>query len=212
MKKSNRDNWNNAEKSHLPKLQFNSDLFQKWAAAGRLTRSIVIVCAIVFLIQIIYPAIYSLLKYYHAIDSSLVIQEPWRLITPAFMHGNFVHIAFNLVMWWLIAQQIEKVRGVVELSVIVIISAMLSNFCQFYFTGPEFLGLSGVVFAIGGYCLSYAYFAKEQALELSQSLMFMLFVSLLIGFLFGGALSIGNAAHVSGLVTGLILGFIQAKI
>ena len=84
--------------------------------------------------------------------------EVWRLVTPIFMHGSIFHIFFN--MWWLIdlGTVIEVRRGTLRLALLVLISAIVSNFAQYFWmehTDPGlahgFLGMSGVIYALFGY-------------------------------------------------------------
>ena len=79
-------------------------------------------------------------------------------------------------------------------------SAAVSGAVQNYFTGPAFFGLSGVVYAVLGYVLVVDKL-HPHSFDLPEG-----FISPLFG------INIGNAAHISGFILGLVWGFLQSKI
>jgi len=138
--------------------------------------------------------------------------EIWRLVTPIFMHGSILHILFN--MWWLSAlgTMIEVRRGTVRFAAIVLISAILSNLGQFYYNernepGDPVLweGMSGVVYALFGYVWMKGLHEPEQGLIVhpnTVSIMLFWLVLCMTGYVG----HIANAAHVAGLVVGVVFG------
>ena len=87
------------------------------------------------------------------------------------MHGNIIHIFFN--MWWLVAlgTMIEVRRGTLRLAGLVLIAAIVSNFGQYIWMEridpgePHiFEGMSGVVYALFGYIWMKSYYEPEQGL------------------------------------------------
>jgi GlpG protein len=76
----------------------------------------------------------------------------WRLVTPIFLHADFMHLLFN--MWWLLdfGTALEHRMGSWQLLGLVLLSAALSNAAQLQWgSGPLFGGMSGVVYALFGY-------------------------------------------------------------
>lgn len=138
--------------------------------------------------------------------------EVWRLVTPIFMHGSILHILFN--MWWLSAlgTLIEVRRGTLRLAVIVLISAILSNLGQYYYNernepGDPVLweGMSGVVYALFGYVWMKSLHEPEQGMIVHpNTVSIMLFWLVLC--MTGWVGPIANAAHVAGLVVGVVFG------
>jgi GlpG protein len=138
--------------------------------------------------------------------------EVWRLVTPIFMHVNVLHILFN--MWWLSAlgTLIEIRRGTLRLATIVLISAVLSNLGQFYYNerydpGDPHLweGMSGVVYALFGYVWMKGLHEPEQGMIVhpnTVTIMLFWLVLCMTGYIG----PIANAAHVVGLVVGVVLG------
>lgn len=81
-------------------------------------------------------------------------QEPWRAITPVFLHFSFIHLLFNLLMLRDLACQVERKVGRWGFLAMFLVFAAGSNFAE-AFMGPTLLfgGLSGVMYGFFGYVL-----------------------------------------------------------
>ena len=79
--------------------------------------------------------------------------EPfWRLITPIFLHFGIVHFIFNSLWLSMLGSRIERLSGSIHLILLVLISGLVSNLAQFWWSGAaNFGGMSGVVYALLGY-------------------------------------------------------------
>ncbi|AFJ45345.1 rhomboid family intramembrane serine protease GlpG [Shimwellia blattae] len=133
--------------------------------------------------------------------------ELWRYFSHALLHFSVLHITFNLLWWWYLGGPLEKRLGSGKLFVITVISALLSGYVQHKFSGAWFGGLSGVVYALMGYCWLRGERDPECGIHMPRGLMAFAIVWLIAGWfdLFG--LSIANAAHASGLAVGLAMAF-----
>lgn len=131
----------------------------------------------------------------------------WRLITPIFLHFNFLHIFFN--MWWLkdLGNIIEYKQGKKFFAFLLLSIALASNLSQFFMSGPMFGGMSGVIYGLFGYIWIRGKFDPSSGYYIDQSTVYIL-----IGWLFlcmTGLLGpIANTAHVAGLLAGMAFGFI----
>jgi rhomboid protease GlpG len=135
----------------------------------------------------------------------------WRLITPAFLHFGWLHIVFNSLWLWELGGRVERVMGPGNLLGLFLVTAIVSNSCQYVFGGPSiFGGMSGVVYALLGF--SWAGARLQPAWTFSPPKPVMLFmVGWLVVCLLGVTESVGfgavaNAAHLGGLLSGAILG------
>ncbi|HEX4338312.1 MAG TPA: rhomboid family intramembrane serine protease [Polyangiaceae bacterium] len=132
--------------------------------------------------------------------------EVWRLVTPIFLHLDFFHILFN--MWWLydLGTVIETRIGSVKFAALVLVSAVVSNFAQYYYLpSPSFGGMSGVLYALFGYVWVRAKIDRSFGLMLPPATAMILLVWLVLGVtgVFG---NVANGTHVAGLVVGCVLG------
>jgi GlpG protein len=136
--------------------------------------------------------------------------EIWRLVTPALMHANPLHIVFNLLWLRLLGTLIEVRRGTLRLAALILVAAAVSNYGQYEWmvrrddVGP-FLGMSGVVYALFGYVWMKGLYQPEQRMAVHPNN-----VNIMIVWLFlcmtGWLGPIANAAHVVGLVVGIAAG------
>lgn len=78
---------------------------------------------------------------------------------------------------------------------------------QSLFSGANFGGLSGVVYALMGYVWLTGERAPERGISPPRGLMAFSVLWLIAGYFDILGLSIANAAHVSGLIIGLLMAF-----
>lgn len=131
--------------------------------------------------------------------------EVWRLITPIFLHLGILHILFNLSWVARLGAQIERNHGSWMLLALVIVSGVSSNLGQYVVTGPDFGGMSGVVYALFGFVWMQARFnrAYGYAISVQEVVLGMIWLLLCTTGLMG---PIANIGHAGGLIVGLAFG------
>ena len=135
--------------------------------------------------------------------------EIWRLLTPMFVHFGVLHILFNMIWMKQLASAVEFVKGSRHFLALVLLLEVPSSLAQFYWSGPAFGGMSGVVFGMIGYVWMKGKTQPHEGLSLMPQTVIYCFLWLFLCM--GGAVgSIANAAHLVGLVVGMILGARQA--
>lgn len=178
-----------------------------------LTWTVLICCLVVYTL--------SILGGFGWVSRNLVIQDFaslaqngqwWRLLTPAFIHFSEVHLVFNLIWWWHLGRQIEVKFGTSSLLVILIVSAIVSNVGQLLITGPNFGGLSGVVYAIVGFVWWIGWLKPKWGLSLPNPVIGFLLVWLILGYADLLWVSMANTAHTAGLISGCILAWLFVQI
>ncbi|PJG86078.1 rhomboid family intramembrane serine protease [Conservatibacter flavescens] len=137
-------------------------------------------------------------------------REIWRYVSHGIVHFSFLHLLLNLTWWLYLGNIIEKQRGTLILAVLFVASAIGSGVAQNMVSGPAFLGLSGVAYALGGYVFIVDKWARHKIFQLPAGFGMMLIVGIALGF--AGPLvnvSIGNTAHITGLIIGIVIGAIS---
>jgi len=131
--------------------------------------------------------------------------EIWRLFTPCFVHFSFLHLLFNMMWIFDLGRQIEAARGTLVLAFLVLVIGGTSNYAQYLAGGPEFGGMSGVVFGLFGYVLVMARFAPSARMVMIPSNAVFVMVWFVV-CLTGAVGPIANWAHGIGLVLGVAFG------
>ena len=144
----------------------------------------------------------------HLLDT-LKKGEVWRLVTPIFIHLDVLHILFNMMWLRNMGMAIEFVRGSRRFILLVLILAVISNLTQYFWAGPAFGGMSGVVFGLIGYVWMKGRTQPSLGLGLMPDQVVYSIAWLLL-CMTGAFGAIANAAHLGGFVAGILIGARQA--
>jgi len=138
-------------------------------------------------------------------------EEYWRLLTSVFMHFGVEHLANNMLILFVLGDNLERALGKVKYAVFYLVCGIGANVASLCINVIQddyavSAGASGAIFGvIGG--LVYAVAVNRGRLEdLSTRQMVVLAgVSLYHGFASSG---VNNVAHVAGLLLGILMGVI----
>jgi membrane associated rhomboid family serine protease len=152
-------------------------------------------------------AIYDLLQ----LDKPAVAAgEYYRLWSVTLLHGDLLHLAFNMYALYLAGSIVERWYGSIRFLAFYVACAAAGSTASFVFGGDiPSVGASGAIFGLFGILLSAGRLhhpVDRRARALVNQLIFLVIINLIFGFSSGGA--IDNAAHLGGLVAGLWLGAI----
>ena len=137
--------------------------------------------------------------------------QVWRLITPIFVHFSVLHLLFNMLWLRDLGSLIEARASTLKLLLLVLVTAIASNIGQYLMSGPSFGGMSGVVYGLFGYIWMRGKFDPSSGMFLTdQTILIMVGWYLLC--LTGMIGSIANTAHTVGLVLGMGIGYLAARI
>jgi GlpG protein len=142
----------------------------------------------------------------------------WRLVTPIFIHMDFFHVAFNMYWLWIFGSMIESRRGSLRFLALVLVSAVASNLAQYAYRGPEMIffgheatggpffgGMSGVGYALFGFCWLRTILVRTEAPFVDGRIAFLFLVWFFI-CVFGDVGPVANVAHAVGLLVGAVAG------
>jgi rhomboid protease GluP len=133
----------------------------------------------------------------------------WRLLTSMFIHFGLLHLLLNMWVLWDIGRLVERLHGSARFLLIYIASGLAGGmFSTFWDPSRNSAGASGAIFGVLGAFLAVLFW-RCNTIPLVVKLSYRLGIIAFLGFnLLAGAFSGGvdNAAHVGGLLAGLVLG------
>ncbi|HWF17806.1 MAG TPA: rhomboid family intramembrane serine protease [Verrucomicrobiae bacterium] len=157
----------------------------------------------------IWQALLTRISNFHELLPEIREGQVWRLVTPIFLHFTILHIFFNMLWLRDLGSMIEARQGSLLFVIQVLIIAVISNLTQFLFTGGGFGGMSGVVYGLFGYVWIRGKLDPTSGLYLHPTTVAMMMIWLFVCMI-GVMGSIANAAHASGLLVGVIWGYLSS--
>ncbi len=127
----------------------------------------------------------------------------YRLITGTFIHVDVWHIVFNMYALKVIGSQIENYYGKWKYLLIYIMSGIMAGLLSIIFSDISSIGASGAIFGLLGALLYFGYHYRVYlGNAIKTTIIPIILLNLLIGFIGKG---IDNAAHIGGLVGGILI-------
>lgn len=135
----------------------------------------------------------------------------WRIVTAAFLHGSFLHIAMNMAVLWDVGPLVERIYGSKRFLLLYFFAAITASLnTLFWNPGGCSVGASGAVFGIFGAMLAF-YQSHRKSIpahvikEKSRVVMAVIGYNLIFGVM---QPNIDNAGHVGGLIGGFLIGLV----
>lgn len=124
----------------------------------------------------------------------------WLLLTSAFLHGSFLHIAFNMYVLFALGPVLERVLGHVRFTTLYLLSAIGGSVASFWFSeiNAVSVGASGAIFGLMG---ALVVAGRRLRYDITQVLV-LLGINLVIGFIAPG---VDWRAHLGGLIVGAVV-------
>jgi len=129
----------------------------------------------------------------------------WRLVTAMFLHGGLLHIAMNLWCLFDLGPAAESLFSTSKFLVFYFVTGV-AGFVLSLFGSPFgiSIGASGAILGLVGILIGasfhHGHLGKEYRGQLWRWLLYI--------FVFGLFFAVDNAAHVGGLVSGFVLGYL----
>ena len=125
----------------------------------------------------------------------------WRLLTAAFLHGNLVHIGFNMFALYWLGTAVESFLGPVRYLALYLVSGLAGSAGALVVNPQEpTVGASGAIFGIMGALLIIEY---QQTGQLAGQAMSLIAVNLIFTFAFASTANISYGGHIGGLIGGV---------
>jgi rhomboid protease GluP len=141
--------------------------------------------------------------------------EYYRLITSQFLHGNAVHIFFNMYTLWQIQRDVFSMHILLGLGranswtapfiflFVYLLSGIGGGIASIFTSATPSVGASGAILGIFGFITAYS--IQYQKPELLNNMLMNILIIAVMGFLIP---YINNAAHAGGFLSGFVLYYI----
>lgn len=147
----------------------------------------------------------TLVKFWGNLKYLVLDGEFYRILTSAFIHDGIMHLFFNMYALYVIGPQLENFFGKTRFALIYIISAISASLLSLAFNDAYTVsvGASGAIFGLFGSLLYFGYYYRVYLGSLLRSqIVPVIILNLALGFMMTG---IDNAAHIGGLVGGILI-------
>ena len=172
-----------------------------------ITYTLLVVTILTFLLQLASKALYGVdLVANLGMKVNELIGEGqfWRLITPMFLHGSFLHIAFNMYALNIFGPGLERHFGHTRFLVLYFLGGFAGNVASFIFSAAPSLGSSTAIFGLLGAEGVFLYRNQRllggSARRALNNIIMIAIINLLIGLSPG----IDNWGHLGGLIGGTL--------
>lgn len=153
------------------------------------------------------------LAFYGAKINSLIAQgQIWRLFTPMFLHGNLLHIAFNMYALSKIGPSLERFYGHWRYVALYILAGFGGNVFSMIFTEAASLGSSTAIFGLIAAQGVFYYQNREIFGSTFKQALNGIITIAVINLLIGMSPGIDNWGHVGGLVSGVIFSWVGGPV
>lgn len=132
----------------------------------------------------------------------------WRPITVGFVHGNVIHVGFNMLLLYLLGQMLEPALGRIRYLALFLVS-LLGGSALILLLNPDqqTVGASGAVFGLMG--AAFIGMHSRGINPFQTAIGPLLLMNLIFTFIIPG---VSIAGHIGGLVAGAIAGCIVFEV
>lgn len=130
----------------------------------------------------------------------------WRLLTSTFLHGGIMHLVMNMFTLLFVGVILEPMIGTYRYLLLYMLSGVAASLTSMYWHSMVSVGASGAIFGLYGAFLALIttpLMPKDSKKAFAKIILPFIGINLFYG-MFG---NIDNAAHVGGLLSGILIGY-----
>jgi len=133
----------------------------------------------------------------------------WRLITCVFLHFGIIHLAMNSYALYMAGVYLEPMLGKTKYIIAYLATGIFASLASLWWHSEAVnsAGASGAIFGLYGIFLALL-FTNLIPKQMRSSLLQSIGVFVVFNLVYGVKSGIDNAAHIGGLLSGLVIGFI----
>ena len=178
-------------------------------SAPYVTYTIIAVTVFFYVLQMLSTVAFGrdiLILYGARINEAIFAGELWRFLTPALLHGNLPHIAFNMYALLSFGTGLERHFGHARFFLLYVLGAFAGNVASFLFTGGSYsVGASTAIFGLlGAEAIFLIQNRKVFPGQFRSAIGNIIFIAAINLFIIGSLPGIDNWGHIGGLIGGLM--------
>lgn len=136
------------------------------------------------------------------VNQWIIEGQYYRLITPVFLHGSLMHIAFNMYALYIFGPGLELYFGRARFVILYFLAGFSGNIFSFIFSNYPSLGSSTAIFGLIGAQAVFLYRNKDLFAGRGQRALSQIVMIAAINLFIGLSPGIDNWGHIGGLVGG----------
>jgi rhomboid protease GluP len=152
-----------------------------------------------YLVGVDLPALYGM-----KINQAILAGQYWRLITPMFLHGSILHIAFNMYALYAFGPTLERYFGRFRFLALYFLSGFAGNIASFIFSPAASLGSSTAIFGLLAAEGIFLYQNRKLFKGVAQRAITQVVTIAAVNLVIGLSPGIDNWGHVGGLLGGAL--------
>lgn len=136
------------------------------------------------------------------INSAIIAGQYWRLITPMWLHGSLLHLAFNMYALYIFGSNLERSYGHGRFLMLYMLSGFAGNVISFMMSPQASVGSSTAIFGLIAAQGVFLY-QNRKLIRNAQSMLINTLTIAGINLVLGLSPGIDNWGHMGGLIGGL---------
>lgn len=134
----------------------------------------------------------------------------WRLITNIFIHFGIIHITMNMYCLYSVGVYLEPILGKVKYIAAYLCTGILASITSLWWhsEGVNSAGASGAIFGMYGLFLALLTTTNLIPKKIRRALLQSTVIFVVYNLVYGIKSGVDNAAHIGGLLSGFILGYL----
>lgn len=175
--------------------------------------TLVFVIMLIAGVDIYRPEVMDIINWGGNIKALTVDQgQYWRLVTSVFVHIGIPHLLMNALGFLFVAVLLEHILGRIRFGLIYLTTGLVASLVSvFWNTAMVSAGASGAIFGLYGFLLMHLVLRREGRKKMNGGLIATISIYIIYNLIMGLTGNIDNAAHIGGLISGMILGTLFRK-
>ncbi|SMB90602.1 rhomboid protease GluP [Desulfonispora thiosulfatigenes DSM 11270] len=138
----------------------------------------------------------------------LVYKEYWRFLTSMFIHGDLMHLVFNMIILLHAGAYLEQFLKSKKFISLYLLTGLLVALFTGIFSSGITVGASGAIFSLLGYILYYELENRKKGINSYSVIVPLVAINVIFTFLDPRISIVG---HLSGLIIGYLVALFQNK-